>query len=39
MLQSLAIKYYLEFHLNSHEDLEILILAAPFLLLIKTILQ
>ena len=39
MLQSLAIKCYLEFHLNSHEDLEILILAAPFLLLIKTILQ
>ena len=36
--QNLAIKCYHEFYLSSHKDLEILILVAPFLLLIKVIL-
>ena len=38
VIQSLAIKCYYEFHLSSHKDLEMLILAATFLFLIKTIL-
>ena len=36
--QNLAIKCYHEFYLSSHKDLEILILVAPFLLLLKVIL-
>ena len=38
VIQSLAIKCYHELHLSFHKDLEMLILAAPFLLLIKKIL-
>ena len=38
VIQSLAIKCYHEIHLSFHKDLEMLILAAPFLLLIKKIL-
>ena len=37
MIQSLAIKCYHEFHLSSLKDLEMLILAAPFFLLLKII--
>ena len=38
VIQSLTIKCYDELHLSSHKDLEMLILAAPFLLLMKMIL-
>ena len=37
VIQNSAIKCYHEFHLRSHKDLEMLILAAPFLLLTKLI--
>ena len=38
VIQSLATKCYHEFHLSLHKDLEMFILVAPFLLLIKVIL-
>ena len=38
VIQNWAIKCYHEFHLRSHEDLEILILTAPFLITTKVIL-
>ena len=39
VIHNLAIKCYHEFHIRSHEDLELVTLAAPILLLSRVILQ